>query len=246
MQDDNNGQRDSGQQNYWQQPQQEPPAPVVAPVPVPVPAPIQVAPVSTPIPSPTPDPIPAADPVVNSPVSPIAVPPVDEAPDNTMVAEEVDNASDDILTWTAAERTSVARSPLWFILFFAVVLALAGVSIFFLKSWSFTLLIVVMAVAFAVYVLRPPEVMTYSLSMRQGLYVGEKLHPFAEFKAFGVIKDGNENIVMFLPRKRFAPSVTALFPTEVGERLVDIAGQILPMESVKLDVVDLIVRKLRM
>jgi hypothetical protein len=51
---------------------------------------------------------------------------------------------------------------------------------------------------------------------------------------------------MLIPTKRFAPGVSVYFPTEVGEQIVDILGQRLPMENLKLDLVDVVVRKLRL
>lgn len=150
------------------------------------------------------------------------------------------------ITWTAEEYVHLDRSPLWFVFFTIVVLALVAASIFLLKSWSFSILIIVMAVALLVYIRRPPRTLTYALSPVQGLYVGEKLYTFDEFKAFGLIQDGPRYSIMLIPRKRFAPGVSVFFPDEVGERIVDILGQRLPMETLKLDMVDVIVRKLRL
>jgi hypothetical protein len=51
---------------------------------------------------------------------------------------------------------------------------------------------------------------------------------------------------VFLPKKRFSPSVSIYFPEESGEQIVDILGSILPMEKIKLDFIDRIVRKLKL
>ena len=103
-----------------------------------------------------------------------------------------------------------------------------------------------MAVAIVIYVRRPPRVLTYALSPVQGLYVGERLYHFDEFRAFGLIKDGENHSIMLIPRKRFSPGVSVFFPEEAGERIVDILGQRLPVEELKLDIVDVVVRKLRL
>lgn len=150
------------------------------------------------------------------------------------------------VTWTAQEYIHLDRSPLWFILFAVVVLGLIAVDVFLLKSWTFSALVVVMAVALIIYIRRPPRMLTYSLSPAQGLYVGERLYHFEEFKAFGLIQDGPHYSIMLIPRKRFAPGVSVYFPDDAGEQIVDILGQRLPMENLKLDVVDVIVRKLRL
>ena len=154
--------------------------------------------------------------------------------------------SDTPVTWTAHEYVHIDKTPLWFVAFVVAVLGLIAVDIFFLKSWTFTALVVVMAVAVMIYIRRPPRVLTYALSVNQGLYVGEKLYHFEEFKSFGLIKDGEHNSIMLIPVKRFSPGVSVYFPEEAGEAIVDILGQRLPMEDLKLDLVDIIIRKLRL
>ena len=161
-------------------------------------------------------------------------PVVEDTPDNPPI------------TWTAQEYIHLDRSPLWFVAFIAVVLGLVALSVFVLNAWSFAVLVVVMAVALIVYIRRPPRTLTYALSPNQGLYVGERLYTFDEFKAFGLIQDEGNFSIMLIPRKRFAPGVSVFFPEDAGERIVDILGQRLPMENLKLDIVDVIVRKLRL
>ena len=150
------------------------------------------------------------------------------------------------ITWSAQEYVHIDKGIGWYILFAIIVLALVAIDIFFLKSWTFSVLVVVMAVAIVIYIRRPPRTLTYALSPAQGLYVGERLYHFDEFRAFGLIKDGDNHSIMLIPRKRFSPGVSVFFPEEAGERIVDILGQRLPMEELKLDAIDVLVRKLRL
>ncbi len=150
------------------------------------------------------------------------------------------------ITWTAQEYIHIDKGPWWYIIFVLVVIGFIALDFFFLKSWTMSVLVVVMAVAVVIYIRRPPRTITYALSPAQGLYVGEQLYIFDDFKAFGLIRDGDNDSVMLIPRKRFAPGVSVFFPPEAGERIFDILGQRLPMETLKLDVVDVIVRKLRL
>ena len=175
--------------------------------------------------------------------------PVSEIPEE--VNEQQPPVADDMpdnppITWTAQEYIHLDKSAGWFILFAIIVLALVAVDIFFLKSWTFSVLVIVMAVAIVVYIRRPPRTLTYALSPAQGLYVGERLYHFDEFRAFGLIQDGEHHSIMLIPRKRFSPGVSVYFPEDAGERIVDILGQQLPMEQLKLDIVDVVVRKLRL
>jgi len=150
------------------------------------------------------------------------------------------------ITWNAEEYIHQDKGPVWFILFVLVVIGLVAVDFFFLKSWTFSALVIVMAIAVVVYSRRPPRTITYALSGSQGLYVGEKLHHFDEFKAFGLIQDGGHHSIMLIPTKRFSPGVSVYFPEEAGEQIVDMLGQRLPMENLKPDIIDVIVRKLRL
>lgn len=173
-----------------------------------------------------------------------------EEPDQDVEADEVETqqseAADQPITWTAQEYIHLDKSPLWFVIFVVVVLGLVAVDVLFLKSWTFSALVIVMAVAVIIYTRRPPRTLTYGLSGKQGLYVGEKLYHFNDFKAFGVIRDGEHHSIMLIPTKRFAPGVSVYFPEEVGESIVDMLGQRLPMENLKLDIIDIVVRKLRL
>ena len=145
--------------------------------------------------------------------------------------------------WQAVEYIQRDKTPIWFVAFSLVFIAIMAVAIFVIRSITFDILVPVMAVALLVYVNRPPRILNYTLS-RQGLHINDVLYPFAEFKSFGVIKSDEYSIIL-VPFKRFKPGVTVYFPEEVGESLVDMLGSRLPMQELKLDLVDQIIRKLR-
>jgi len=149
------------------------------------------------------------------------------------------------INWQAKEYIHHERNTGWFVLFGVVAAALLVIAIFLMQSWTFALLIAVMTAAVVVYARRPPRTLGYTLSAK-GLYVADRLYEFSAFKSFGVIRDGDEYSIMLIPTKRFMPGVTIYFPHEVGERLVDMLGARLPMEELHLDVIDKVVRKLRL
>jgi hypothetical protein len=146
--------------------------------------------------------------------------------------------------WQAQEYIQHDKSQWWFVLFAAAFVTLMAIAVFLIKSITFDILVPVMAVALFVYVNRPPRVLDYTLS-RKGLYVNDHLYPFADFKGFGVVHDGKEFSVLLLPVKRFKPGVSVYFPEEAGEAIVDMLGARLPMQELHLDIVDRIIRKLR-
>jgi len=148
--------------------------------------------------------------------------------------------------WMASEYISREKNTLWFVVFGVVVVALIVADILFMRAYTFSVLVAVMAAAIIVFAMRPPREISYTVSGRQGLYIGEKLHHFSEFRSFGVVNDDGANFIMLIPVKRFALGVSVYFPEEIGEELVDIFGARLPMQEVKLDLIDVIVRKLRL
>ena len=150
------------------------------------------------------------------------------------------------VTWNAREYIHPDKGPWWYVAFVAVLIGLIAIDVFVLKSWTFSALVIVMAIALIIYIKRPPKTLTYGLSAKQGLYVDQKLHHLDEFRAFGLIDDDGEHSIFLVPRKRFSPGVSVFFPEEVGEQIVDILGKQLPMEDIKLDVIDIVVRKLRL
>jgi hypothetical protein len=148
--------------------------------------------------------------------------------------------------WSAAEYINEEKNILWFVAFAVVALGLIAIDIFLLHSYTFSALVIVMAIAVIVFSQRPPRTIDYTLSGDQGLYIGEKLYHFSEFKSFGLIRDRGQHSIMLIPTKRFSPGVSVYFPEEAGEKIVDILGARLPLENLKLDIIDIIVQKLRL
>jgi len=148
--------------------------------------------------------------------------------------------------WSAVEYISGEKNNSWYIGFAFVVIAFIAIDLVFLHAYTFSALVIVMAIAVIVFSRRPARTIDYTLSGDQGLYVGEKLYHFSEFKAFGILKQKDQHSIMLIPIKRFSPGVSVYFPEEAGERIVDIFGARLPMENLKLDLIDIIVQKLRL
>lgn len=151
--------------------------------------------------------------------------------------------ANDIVNWEAEEYVQRSKQAGWYVGFAVVVLALVALSVV-LKWWTFTALVVLSAVALVIYSVRPPRRLHYSLSSK-GISEGSNLYKYEDFKSFGVLQDGENYAIVLTPTKRFSPRVTVYFPQENGEAIVDAFGVRLPMEEVKLDLLDKIVRMLR-
>ena len=150
------------------------------------------------------------------------------------------------LTWTAKEYLHVERNALWFVWFVIIVVVLTAASIFLLKAWTFSVLILVMAFSLIVYIRRPARDISYNLSPNEGLYIDDVLYRYDDIKTFGLIRDGQDEYLMLIPRKRFSPALSVFFTPEVGADLIDALGARIPMDDLQSDFIDKLIRKLRL
>ena len=74
---------------------------------------------------------------------------------------------------------------------------------------------------------------------------GSKSYKYEDFKAFGILKEGGNFSIILIPKKRLGMQIKVYFPEKNGEVIVDTLGAKLPMEDVKLDLLDKIVNFLR-
>lgn len=158
--------------------------------------------------------------------------------------EDVPTDDEPLLSWQASEYILHEKDPLWFIGLMAGTILLVALSIFLIKAWTFTALIVVMAIAVVFFARRPPRTLTYRLSP-YSLHINERQYQLHDFRSFGVIQEGAMYSIMLLPVRRFMPAVTLYFPVDQGEQIVDLLGEVVPMETIKLDPIEKLVRKLR-
>lgn len=149
----------------------------------------------------------------------------------------------DVINWEAKEYSSKSRTKIWYVGLGLVGILLIGLSIW-LNWWSFTGLILVSLAAMVIYVVRPPRELHYSLS-NKGISEGNRLYGLEEFRAFGLLKDEDNYSIVLMPRKRFAAKTVIFFPQEKGEKIVDFLGARMPMEEVRQDLLDKIVRILK-
>ncbi|MBR0465559.1 hypothetical protein IJJ02_02085 [Candidatus Saccharibacteria bacterium] len=147
------------------------------------------------------------------------------------------------ISWQAEEYIIREHKAGWYIGLFVVGAGLIALSIW-LKWWTFLVLVALSIITILISNLRPPRKIQYTLD-NDGLKEGDRLHKYEEFKAFGILKEGNHFSAVLIPKKRFGLSVKVYFPGDSGEAIVDALGAKLPMEEVKLDFLDKIVNFLR-
>lgn len=152
-------------------------------------------------------------------------------------------AKTDIISWEAEEYIVRDKSAWWYVGLVAIGLVLVGISVW-LQWWTFLAVVVLSVIALLIYVMRPPRVLRYSLS-NKGVSEGDKLYEYSEFKSFGILQENGHFAIVLTPRKRFSPRLTVYFPGAQGEHIVDAFGARLPMEEVKMDMVDKLIKFLR-
>ncbi|MBR2767239.1 hypothetical protein IKD67_04140 [Candidatus Saccharibacteria bacterium] len=147
------------------------------------------------------------------------------------------------ISWQAEEYVVREHNAGWYFGLIIITAGLIALSVW-LKWWTFLVLVVLSVITILISNLRPPRKIQYSLD-NDGLKEGDRLHKFEDFKAFGILKEGNNFSAILIPKKRFGLSVKIYFPGDSGEAIVDALGARLPMEQVKLDFLDKIVNFLR-
>lgn len=159
-------------------------------------------------------------------------------------AHEAAPAASQGIEWEASEAVHHQKDLLWYGALVGVGVLLVALSVFLLRSWTFSVLIVVMVAAIIFLNVRPPRVLRYRLD-GHGLAINQKQYSFRDFRAFGVAQDGPFYYVILLPVKRFMPSIDVYFPAEHGEQIVDMLGAHIPMQAIKPDIVDELTKRLR-
>ena len=147
------------------------------------------------------------------------------------------------ISWQAEEYITRDHHTGWYIGLAVVTLALSALAVW-QKWWTFLALVILSCVAILTSNLRPPRKIKYLLDDK-GITEGSTLHKFEDFKAFGILKEGNNYSAILIPKKRFGLSVKVYFPEGSGEAIVDALGGRLPMEEIKQDFLDKIVNFLR-
>ena len=147
------------------------------------------------------------------------------------------------INWEAQEYIVRDKTGWWFVGLAAIGLVLVGLSVWF-QWWSFLAVVILSIVALIIYVQRPPRMIRYSMT-NKGISEGDHLFEYTEFKSFGLLQEGSNFAIILTPRKRFSPRLRVYFPQSMGEEIVDAFGARLPMEEVKLDMLDKLIKFLR-
>ncbi len=146
--------------------------------------------------------------------------------------------------WTASEFVSHEKSSMWYIQLAAMAVVLSGVIFFVTKEVFSIIVVVVLAIALAVFGALKPRTLDYAIGP-DGITVGDKHFSFETFRSFAIIEDGPVPNIQLLPQKRFMVPITIYFAPTDGDKIVETLGDFLPFEHKERDMVDKISSRIR-
>jgi hypothetical protein len=214
-----------------QTPPPPPPEAVVGTMPAMKPEP---KPETPPEPTPEPPAAPAVEPTPQPAEMPAAAP------------AEHEDEDDGGIGWMAPEFVAHEKSPLWYLKLASAAVVLAVIIYLLTPTHDLTASSVVLvgAIFFGVYAGRHPRQMPYRVN-EDGIKLGNRFHPYEEFRSFAVVPEGHLGSVIFMPLKRFAPPTTIYFEPIQEDPILDLIANSLPMEEHKPDLIDVFMRHIK-
>ena len=178
----------------------------------------------------------SADSLVNNPV--------DNSVNNFGTSDMPTNEAleDNILySWSEVDYIKKTRSPIWYILFVLVIIALSVVSVVFMKSWSFVAVLVMVMVVVLVLAYKPERYANYAVSTN-AIHVNDSLFPISELKSYSIKDENGLYAVTFHSKKRFKLGTTVYCSNSDMEPVKQSLNDLLPQVKSELDLLDKIAR----
>lgn len=144
-----------------------------------------------------------------------------DADDDEMYSvEEIEQlrANEVAFRWQASEYVHHHKSAQWYYGLGAVFVALvviATISQYWIEIGLFS----VMTLAIVVYARKPPRLLTYELTPK-GISVEGRMHPYSQFRSFGVVPDIDWHTIDLDPVSRLSPRLAILFDEQDVEEII--------------------------
>lgn len=146
--------------------------------------------------------------------------------------------------WTASEFIEHNKGSEWYLLLVIGGAVLAAGVYLFTKDVISVVMVVIVAIMFGIFAARKPRVLEYQVD-NTGVHIGPKFYPYANFKSFAVISEDSINSIWLMPLKRFMPILTIYFAPGDGQKIIDVLGNFLPVQSHQPDPIDRLMHRLR-
>ncbi len=165
-------------------------------------------------------------------------------------AESVEPASADNIhptggsfSWQATEFVELDRPAMWYPALLGLTVLLAGGVYLLTKDYFATGTIVALGIIIGVAAARKPRLIEFQISSG-GIQIGSKQYSYAQFKSFGIIREGAEPTVELFPTKKLMPAISMHFNAQDEHQITAIVGQYLPYEERKMASIDRLAHRL--
>ena len=147
--------------------------------------------------------------------------------------------------WTASEFIAHEKSPLWYMALAATSAVLMAFAIFVVHDVVAVVSIALIAILFGAVASHKPRTMQYTIDST-GITIGKKVFSYGEFKSFGLVKEEAFSNITLAPLKRFSPPLSIYYPPEEEENIVQVLSAYLPIAPVQSDMIDALLRRIRL
>ena len=165
-----------------------------------------------------------------------------EATDHSPARETVETK--DSVEWTASEYVAHQKTASWYVQLFLATVVVAALVYVITRDTMSTGVMLFAGLVFAVVAARKPKVLAYRLD-QGGLTVGQKYYPYSQFKSFALMQEGPLATIIFMPLKRFNPSVDIYIPPDNADAILEVLSNNLPFETRKPGLVDTFAHRIR-
>jgi hypothetical protein len=146
--------------------------------------------------------------------------------------------------WTASEFIAHDKAVTWYALFGVIALIVLALVYLITRDIFSVLIISFLALLVGFTASRKPQVVTFKVDTR-GVAVGQKFHPYSEFRSFALIQEGAFSSITFAPLKRFMVPLSIYYDPKDEDSIIEVLASHLPVEQREHDVLERLARRVR-
>lgn len=148
------------------------------------------------------------------------------------------------IIWTASEFIAHNKSLGWYSLLALAAVVLSSLVYLLTKDLVSVGIIIFVALILGIAARRKPRVLNYQLN-DNGIAIGQRFYAYHEFRSFSVMQEGVFSSIMFIPLKRFMPTINIYYDPQDEDRIIQMLSYYLPLENHTRDAVDSLIHHIR-
>lgn len=172
-----------------------------------------------------------------------SAPPQGDASRDNQVPQAASPAEGSV-EWTGSEYVSHQKNVSWYLQVVLAAVLIAAVVYLITRDVLSAAVVLFAGFIFMLAAARKPRVLAYRLD-RGGLTIGQKYYPYGQFKSFAIVQQGPLATIVFMPLKRFMPTVDVYIPPDNAEAIVEVLSNNLPLETRTPGIVDTFAHRIR-